>query len=108
MKNSRDPRWVGAWWVGFLGCAIASVFISMPIMVSQNVARSQWLFPSFQMFARELPEAKKHRAKDVNQVHASSQVDPSDELLKQKDVGQLSHAVWVGSWRSAFYPIIKC
>nr|CAD2179324.1 unnamed protein product [Meloidogyne enterolobii] len=68
MKNSRDPRWVGAWWVGFLCCAIASGFISIPIM----------------LFARELPEAKKHRLKDVNQVHANSQMDANDHLLKEK------------------------
>jgi hypothetical protein len=49
------------------------------------------------MFAREMPEAKKHRAKDVNQVHVNSQVDPSDELLKQKNARQLSRAVWVSS-----------
>ena len=46
------------------------------------------------MFARELPEAKKHRMKDVNQVHAVSQVDETDDILK----GNLKHlpgAVWV-------------
>ncbi|EYC41825.1 hypothetical protein Y032_0554g3364 [Ancylostoma ceylanicum] len=50
----NDPRWIGAWWVGFLASAIAALVIAFPILA----------------FARELPEAKRHRAKDVNQVHA--------------------------------------
>ncbi|WKX99988.1 hypothetical protein Q1695_014678 [Nippostrongylus brasiliensis] len=49
-----DPRWIGAWWVGFLASSISALVIAFPILA----------------FARELPEAKRHRAKDVNQVHA--------------------------------------
>jgi hypothetical protein len=60
------------------------------------------------MFAKELPEAKKHRAKDVNQVHVNSQIDPSDELLKQKNVGQLSKAVWVSQFSGEYLTIINC
>ncbi|KAK5976168.1 Solute carrier organic anion transporter family member [Trichostrongylus colubriformis] len=48
-----DPRWIGAWWIGFLASSISALLIAFPILA----------------FARELPEAKRHRAKDVNQVH---------------------------------------
>lgn len=43
---------IGAWWIGFLSCSIVAVIASIPIL----------------MFARELPEAQKHRRKDINQV----------------------------------------
>ncbi|VDM58604.1 unnamed protein product [Angiostrongylus costaricensis] len=49
-----DPRWIGAWWIGFLASSISALVIAFPILA----------------FARELPEAKRHRAKDVNQAHA--------------------------------------
>ena len=47
-----DPRWMGAWWLGFLGSSVSALIIAIPILA----------------FARELPEAKRHRAKDINQV----------------------------------------
>uniref|UniRef100_A0A1I7WUU2 MFS domain-containing protein n=1 Tax=Heterorhabditis bacteriophora TaxID=37862 RepID=A0A1I7WUU2_HETBA len=50
--DRSDPRWIGAWWVGFLASSISALIIAFPILA----------------FARELPEAKRHRAKDVNQV----------------------------------------
>uniref|UniRef100_A0AC34F8U8 Solute carrier organic anion transporter family member n=1 Tax=Panagrolaimus sp. ES5 TaxID=591445 RepID=A0AC34F8U8_9BILA len=77
LKDSSDPRWVGAWWLGFLVCAVAALINAFPIL----------------MFARELPEAKKHRMKDVNQCHAVSQVDESDEILKG-NVKNLPRAIW--------------
>ncbi|GMS89703.1 hypothetical protein PENTCL1PPCAC_11878, partial [Pristionchus entomophagus] len=55
--DRMDPRWIGAWWVGFVGAGITMLFASLPILG----------------FARELPEAKAHRMKDVNQANASSQ-----------------------------------
>lgn len=48
MKDSSDPRWIGAWWLGFLGSSVAAIFTAFPIL----------------MFARQLPEAQKHRRKD--------------------------------------------
>ncbi|KAL3122726.1 hypothetical protein niasHT_005443 [Heterodera trifolii] len=33
IKDSADPRWVGAWWVGFAACSVVSLIISFPIMV---------------------------------------------------------------------------
>uniref|UniRef100_A0A914H3I6 Major facilitator superfamily (MFS) profile domain-containing protein n=1 Tax=Globodera rostochiensis TaxID=31243 RepID=A0A914H3I6_GLORO len=33
MKDPKDPRWVGAWWIGFSACSIASLIIAFPIMV---------------------------------------------------------------------------
>lgn len=77
LKDSSDPRWVGAWWLGFLGSAILAFVTAFPIL----------------MFARELPEAKKHRLKDVNQVHAVSQVDDTDKILKG-NLKYLPRAVW--------------
>ena len=52
MKNAADPRWFGAWWIGFMVSGIVATIIAFPTL----------------MFARELPEAKKHRLKDVCQV----------------------------------------
>ncbi|VDD97172.1 unnamed protein product [Enterobius vermicularis] len=77
LKDSSDPRWLGAWWIGFLVSAICGILTAFPIL----------------SFARELPEAKKHRAKDVNQVHAVSQVDDNDMILKGK-IKYLPKAIW--------------
>ncbi|CAD5222066.1 unnamed protein product [Bursaphelenchus xylophilus] len=81
MKDSADPRWLGAWWLGFLGCAIAALINAFPIM----------------MFAKELPEAKRHRKKDVNQVHAVSQ---------QKDDGDFKPSDWRALLK-AIYNILR-
>ncbi|KAI1717289.1 organic anion transporter polypeptide (OATP) family domain-containing protein [Ditylenchus destructor] len=75
--TNADPRWMGAWWLGFLGCAVAAILTAFPIL----------------MFAKELPEAKKHRMKDVNQVHVASQVDATDDILKG-NMKHLPEAVW--------------
>jgi hypothetical protein len=52
MKSPKDPRWIGAWWLGFLGCSVVALLTSLPILA----------------FARELPEASRQRRKDINQV----------------------------------------
>ncbi|VDO26821.1 unnamed protein product [Brugia timori] len=77
IKDSSDPRWVGAWWLGFLGSAILAFITAFPIL----------------MFARELPEAKKHRLKDVNQVHAISQINDKD-IIAKGNLRYLPRAVW--------------
>ncbi|CAG9536730.1 unnamed protein product [Cercopithifilaria johnstoni] len=77
IKDSADPRWVGAWWLGFLGSAVLAFITAFPIL----------------MFARELPEAKRHRLKDVNQVHAISQMTNSNIIVK-KNLRYLPQAVW--------------
>ncbi|VDK71675.1 unnamed protein product [Litomosoides sigmodontis] len=77
IKDSSDPRWIGAWWLGFLGSALLAFITAFPIL----------------MFARELPEAKRHRLKDVNQVHAISQMSGKDIIVKG-NLGYLPRAVW--------------
>uniref|UniRef100_A0A1I7TMK6 Solute carrier organic anion transporter family member n=1 Tax=Caenorhabditis tropicalis TaxID=1561998 RepID=A0A1I7TMK6_9PELO len=70
-----DPRWVGAWWVGFIISSISALLIAFPILG----------------FARELPEAKRHRAKDVNQCHAAN----GDVNAKApRDLTKLPACVW--------------
>ncbi|PAV88161.1 hypothetical protein WR25_17769 [Diploscapter pachys] len=75
--NSSDPRWVGAWWVGFLISSLAALIIAFPILA----------------FARELPEAKRHRAKDVNQCHA---INADLHKKSSKDTKKLPEIIWVG------------
>lgn len=29
--NERDPRWVGAWWLGFVAFGAGAILISVPI-----------------------------------------------------------------------------
>ncbi|VDM73459.1 unnamed protein product, partial [Strongylus vulgaris] len=62
----NDPRWIGAWWIGFLLSSISALIIAFPILA----------------FARELPEARHHRAKDVNQVHAVNAADVNEKAPK--------------------------
>jgi len=68
---------VGAWWLGFLVCSVAAILNAFPILG----------------FARELPQAKHHREKDVNQCHAVSQVADGDDILKG-DTKHLPKAIW--------------
>ncbi|VDK49394.1 unnamed protein product [Cylicostephanus goldi] len=64
----NDPRWIGAWWIGFLISSISALIIAFPILA----------------FARELPEARHHRAKDVNQVHAANAADANEKAPREK------------------------
>ncbi|GMR42727.1 hypothetical protein PMAYCL1PPCAC_12922 [Pristionchus mayeri] len=66
--DRMDPRWIGAWWVGFVGAGITMLFASLPILG----------------FARELPEAKAHRLKDVNQANAASH-EAAKKLEQEED-----------------------
>ncbi|GMT20393.1 hypothetical protein PFISCL1PPCAC_11690, partial [Pristionchus fissidentatus] len=68
--DRSDPRWLGAWWVGFVGAGVSMLFASLPILG----------------FARELPEAKAHRLKDVNQSNAASQ--EAAKKLEGEDEGE--------------------
>lgn len=51
--TKEDPRWYGAWWIGYLASGCLAVLCSIPLLG----------------FARELPGAKEHRKKDVNQAY---------------------------------------
>ena len=31
--SQRDPRWVGAWWIGFLIFGSAAIIVSVPILL---------------------------------------------------------------------------
>ncbi|GMT20380.1 hypothetical protein PFISCL1PPCAC_11677, partial [Pristionchus fissidentatus] len=66
--DRADPRWLGAWWVGFVVAGVSMLFASLPILG----------------FARELPEAKAHRLKDVNQANSTSH-EPSKKLDSEGD-----------------------
>lgn len=49
-----DPRWVGAWWLGFLFAAVVNLVLSVPILC----------------FGAELPSAKRIRLTRQSQAHA--------------------------------------
>ncbi|KAF8356738.1 hypothetical protein PRIPAC_91733 [Pristionchus pacificus] len=76
--DSMDPRWIGAWWVGFVGAGITMLFASLPILG----------------FARELPEAKAHRLKDVNQANAASQEAAKKLENEEHSLGATIKIVW--------------
>lgn len=31
--SPRDPRWIGAWWIGFLAFGIGSILSAFPVML---------------------------------------------------------------------------
>jgi hypothetical protein len=80
LQGPNDARWIGAWWIGFLASGVLAVLATIPMAA----------------FARELPEAKKHRLKDVDQVHAVSSCDDDDEMFSG-DLKHLPKAIWVSS-----------
>lgn len=53
ITGPSDPRWYGAWWLGFLAVGILSIVSSIPLYG----------------FPRELPEKQLNRSKDVKQTH---------------------------------------
>ncbi|MBN3284766.1 SO4C1 protein, partial [Polyodon spathula] len=66
--SPEDPRWVGAWWIGYL--------IGLP---------AAWLLiVPFLGFPKHLPGTAKIHAEKVSQVHH----DGSEDIMKQKDVGK--------------------
>ncbi|CAJ0942108.1 unnamed protein product, partial [Mesorhabditis belari] len=68
LKDNLDPRWIGAWWIGFVFSAISAFFVAIPILA----------------YARQLPEARRHRAKDVNQTHQTNVEMAKDQESKWK------------------------
>lgn len=31
--TDKHPAWVGAWWLGFIVCAVLSLFVALPLMM---------------------------------------------------------------------------
>ncbi|KAK7479082.1 hypothetical protein BaRGS_00029674 [Batillaria attramentaria] len=69
-----DPRWVGAWWLGFLFSAVVNLMLAIPIMC----------------YGAELPTAKKIRLTRQSQAHAgkitkyyTAGVSPSSSDIEQ-------------------------
>ncbi|KAL8589511.1 hypothetical protein ACOMHN_015897 [Nucella lapillus] len=52
-----DPRWVGAWWLGFVLTSVVNLMVSLPILC----------------FGAELPSAKHIRQIRVSQAHTQAQ-----------------------------------
>ncbi|XP_055958060.1 solute carrier organic anion transporter family member 4C1 [Patella vulgata] len=50
-----DPRWVGAWWIGFLVAAILNLTVALPLF----------------LFGKELPSAKHVRETRISEAHGS-------------------------------------
>ncbi|KAL4217826.1 Solute carrier organic anion transporter [Mactra antiquata] len=78
----EDPRWVGAWWVGFVIASMFFVLAAIPIS----------------LFGSELPTAKHVRETRVSQMHdddgsSITTVIPS-ETRKLKDFKYLPRQVW--------------
>ena len=80
--TSADSRWIGAWWLGFVGCGVAAILNAFPIL----------------SFARELPEARRHRAKDVNQAHvgASRKFESTKTKTADDSIASLPTQISVG------------
>ncbi|EDV28794.1 uncharacterized protein TRIADDRAFT_19404 [Trichoplax adhaerens] len=54
-----DPRWVGAWWLGFLVCAVGMFIISIPLFA----------------YPRHLPDFQKHKLQRQKTTIGKSRVD---------------------------------
>ncbi len=56
--GQKDPRWVGAWWLGFIICAGCSIFWALPMLLFP---------PKIPSDQEESPAAKKKRLLAENQ-----------------------------------------
>ncbi|XP_078666151.1 solute carrier organic anion transporter family member 4C1-like isoform X1 [Branchiostoma floridae x Branchiostoma belcheri] len=73
--TEADPRWVGAWWIGFLMCAFLAWSITIPLLG----------------YPKELPGAAEIKANKESEAHAKGGAD----VASQPDFGK--------SWRD--FPI---
>ncbi|VDL71522.1 unnamed protein product [Nippostrongylus brasiliensis] len=63
IDGPSDPRWYGAWWIGFLVAGLASFVTSLPLC----------------MFPRKLNDTDERKKGDVIQTHAKLNVDFSGD-----------------------------
>ncbi|EYC04990.1 hypothetical protein Y032_0084g1713 [Ancylostoma ceylanicum] len=63
INGPSDPRWYGAWWIGFLAAGLASFVTSLPLC----------------MFPRKLNDTDERKKNDVVQTHAKLNVDFSGD-----------------------------
>ncbi|NXK86962.1 SO4C1 protein, partial [Formicarius rufipectus] len=63
-----DPRWLGAWWIGFLACFFAAWLLIIP----------------FSMFPKHLPGTAKVQAEKISEAHD----DGSEALVQTKNIGK--------------------
>ncbi|XP_065600285.1 solute carrier organic anion transporter family member 4C1-like [Cyrtonyx montezumae] len=66
--DQDDPRWLGAWWIGFLACFFAIWFLIIP----------------FSCFPKYLPGTAKIQAEKISETHN----DGSEALVETKNVGK--------------------
>ncbi|XP_027752513.1 solute carrier organic anion transporter family member 4C1 [Empidonax traillii] len=66
--DQDDPRWLGAWWIGFLACFFAIWLLIIP----------------FSMFPKHLPGTAKIQAEKVSETHD----DGSEALVRIKNIGK--------------------
>ncbi|XP_072216184.1 solute carrier organic anion transporter family member 4C1 [Excalfactoria chinensis] len=66
--DQDDPRWLGAWWIGFLVCFFAIWFLIIP----------------FSCFPKYLPGTAKIQAEKVSETHD----DGSEALVETKNIGK--------------------
>ncbi|NWV67250.1 SO4C1 protein, partial [Malurus elegans] len=66
--NQDDPRWLGAWWIGFLACFFAIWLLIIP----------------FSCFPRHLPGTAKIQAEKISETHD----DGSQILVQANNIGQ--------------------
>ncbi|XP_076456396.1 solute carrier organic anion transporter family member 4C1-like [Babylonia areolata] len=75
----EDPRWVGAWWLGFILASAVNLLVSLPILC----------------FGAELPSAKHIRQIRVSQAHTQTQEqkETSAVLTASRPERSLKHFV---------------
>ncbi|XP_021236347.1 solute carrier organic anion transporter family member 4C1 isoform X1 [Numida meleagris] len=66
--DQDDPRWLGAWWIGFLACFFAIWFLIIP----------------FSCFPKYLPGTAKIQAEKISETHN----DGSEALVETKNIGK--------------------
>ncbi|XP_071143715.1 solute carrier organic anion transporter family member 4C1-like isoform X2 [Mytilus edulis] len=77
--SADDPRWVGAWWIGFICSFLLFLVFSLPLFG----------------FGKELPTAKHVRATRVSQVHGGK--DDKDLIHKDsndRSLREFPKAMW--------------
>uniref|UniRef100_A0A8C3MAK3 Solute carrier organic anion transporter family member n=1 Tax=Geospiza parvula TaxID=87175 RepID=A0A8C3MAK3_GEOPR len=66
--DQDDPRWLGAWWIGFLACFFAIWLLIIP----------------FSCFPKHLPGTAKIQAEKISETHD----DGGEVLVQTNDIGQ--------------------